>query len=92
MLELIEAEWRVAESLVLIDRQRQLIEQLEDEGSDVASAQVVLDSLLVSLDLHMRYRDRLLQARAIVRWQKYFQSIQMPRGLLTLASAQNDAS
>ena len=57
MIELLEAERRVAESHALIERQRQLIEELGHEGHDIASAQIVFDSLLVR-HLQDRYRLR----------------------------------
>jgi hypothetical protein len=59
MIELLEAEWRVAECNALIERQRQLIEELGYEGRDITSAQIVFDSLLVSLYLHVQDRHRL---------------------------------
>jgi hypothetical protein len=42
-----------------IDRQRQIIEELAIEGHDITSAQIILDSLLVSLFLHVQERHRL---------------------------------
>jgi len=48
MIELPEAERRVAESNALIERQHQLIEELGYGGHDITSAQIVFDSLLVS--------------------------------------------
>jgi hypothetical protein len=59
MSELLEAVRRVAEIHALIERQRQLIEELGYEGHDITSAQIVLDSLLVSLSLHLQDRHRL---------------------------------
>jgi hypothetical protein len=59
MSELLEAERRVAEIHALIERQRQLIEELGYEGHDITSAQIVFDSLLVSLSLHLQDRYRL---------------------------------
>ena len=59
MVELIEAEWRIAEINALIERQRRLIEELANEGHDITSAQIVFDSLLVSLYLHVQDRHRL---------------------------------
>jgi hypothetical protein len=58
MIELLEAERRVAEVNALIKRQRQLIEKLGYEGRDITSAQIVFDSLLVSLFLHVQDRHR----------------------------------
>ncbi len=59
MIELLEAEQHVAESNALIERQRHLIEKLVDEGYDITSAQIVFDSLIVSLSLHLKNRHRL---------------------------------
>ena len=59
MLELLEAEWGIAEINGLIERQRLLIEQLGYEGHDTTSAQTVFDSLLVSLALCLKERHRL---------------------------------
>ena len=59
MRELLEAERRVAECNAHIERQRQHIEELAYEGRDIASAQIVFDSLLVSLSLHVQDRQRL---------------------------------
>ena len=59
MFELLEAEWGVAETNELIERQRLLIEQLGYEGYDTTSARTVFDSLLVSLALYLQERHRL---------------------------------
>jgi hypothetical protein len=59
MIELLEAERGVAECNALIERQRQLIERLAYEGHDITSAQIVFDSLCVSLALHVQDRHRL---------------------------------
>jgi hypothetical protein len=59
MSELLEAERRVAECNALIERQRQLIEELAHDGHYITSAQIVFDSLLVSLSLHVQDRQRL---------------------------------
>jgi hypothetical protein len=56
---LAEAERRVPEVNALIDRQRQLIEELELHGTDLTSAKIVLESLLVSLSLYVQDRHRL---------------------------------
>jgi len=56
---LAEAERRVPEVNALIDRQRQLIEDLELHGIDLTSAKIVLDSLLVSLSLYVQDRHQL---------------------------------
>jgi hypothetical protein len=57
--ELAEVEGRVPEINALIDRQRELIEELEQHGIDLTSAKIVLDSLLVSLSLSVKDRHRL---------------------------------
>jgi hypothetical protein len=59
MIELLVAERRVVESNALIEYQRQLIEEQAFEGHDITSAQIVFDSLLVSLSLHLQDRHRL---------------------------------
>jgi hypothetical protein len=59
MIELLETEQRVAESNALIERQRRLIEGLGFKGHDITSEQIVFDSLLVSLTLHLQERYRL---------------------------------
>jgi hypothetical protein len=59
MIELLEAERRIAECNTLIERQRQLIEELGYEGYDITSAQIVFDSLCISLSLHVQDRHRL---------------------------------
>jgi hypothetical protein len=65
MIELLEAERRVAEVNALIERQRQLIEKLGFEGQDITSAQIVFDSLCVSLSLHLRHRYQLRVMRNV---------------------------
>ena len=69
MIEVLDAERRVAECNALIEHQRQLIEQLGNEGRDITSAQIVFDSLLLSLYLHLQDRQRLsaLNGKAKVR-------------------------
>ena len=57
--ELAEAERRVPEINALIDRQRELIEELEQHGIDLTSAKIVLDSLIVTLSLYVQDRHRL---------------------------------
>lgn len=57
MLE--EAERRITESNAAVERQRQLIEKLAHHGDDITSAQIVFDSLLVTLSLHLQDRHRL---------------------------------
>jgi len=58
MFELLEAEWRVAETNERIECQRLLIEQLGYEGYGTTSARIVFDSLLVSLALYLQERHR----------------------------------
>ena len=59
LTELAVAECRVPEINARVDRQRQLIEQLAREGNDVTSAEIMLDSLLLSLFLAAEERHRL---------------------------------
>ena len=65
MFELLETERRVAECNALIERQRRLIEDAAFQDSDVTSAQIVFDSLCVSLSLYLQDRDRLREVREI---------------------------
>lgn len=67
MVELLEAERRVVEYNALIERQRQLIEELGYEGHDITSAQIVFDSLCVSLSLHLQERYRLREMLNVQR-------------------------
>ena len=57
--QLVHVEWGVREINELIDRQRELIEELEESRSDLTSAKIVLDSLIVTLTLHLQERDQL---------------------------------
>jgi len=57
--KLAEADGRMRELNARVDRQWQLITNLADVGSDIASAQIVLDSLLVSIFLWVKERQRL---------------------------------
>jgi hypothetical protein len=57
--ELAVAERLVPEINACVDRQRQLIKQLASAGKDVTSAQIMLDSLVVSLFLAAEDRHRL---------------------------------
>ena len=59
MIELLATEQRLAESNILIERQRRLIEELGFKGHDFSSEQIIFDSLLVSLSLHLQERYRL---------------------------------
>ena len=59
MIDLLEAERHVAETNALIESQRQLIEELIYDGDDTTSAQIVYDSLCVSLSLYVQERHRL---------------------------------
>ena len=63
MFELLEAERRVAECNARIERQRRVIEELGCQAHEVTSAQIVFESLCVSLSLHMRDRHRLRELR-----------------------------
>ena len=68
MVELLEADRRIAETNALIERQRQVIEELGYEGLDATSEQIVFDSLCVSLSLQVQDRHRLhamLQSTAV---------------------------
>jgi hypothetical protein len=47
--KLAEADGQMRELNACVDRQCQLITNLADAGSDIASAQVVLDSLLIRI-------------------------------------------
>jgi len=58
MFELLEAERRVAECNARIEHQRRFIEELGYQD-DMTSAQIVFDSLCVSLSLYLRDRHRL---------------------------------
>ena len=64
-IELLDAEWRVAETNARIERQRQLIEKLGYDGQDITSAQIVFDSLCVSLSLYLQHRHRLLAVQTV---------------------------
>ena len=57
--QLVHVEWEVREIKELIDRQRKLIEKLQESRSDLTSAKIVLDSLVVTLTLHLQERDQL---------------------------------
>ena len=66
--ELAKADGQVREMVASVDCQRQLIWDLAEAGSDVSSAQIVLDSLLISVFLWVKERQRLhslLHARII---------------------------
>jgi hypothetical protein len=63
MVELLEVERRVAECNARTERQRRVIEELRDRAHDVTSAQIVFDSLCVSLSLCLRDRHRLRELR-----------------------------
>ena len=80
VIEVREAERRVAECNALIEDQRQLIEQLGNEGCDITSAQIVFDSLLVSLYLHLQDRQRLsaLNGKAKIR-EAGFAGVEKPK-------------
>jgi hypothetical protein len=63
MFELLETERRVAECNALIERQRRLVEESAHQDCDVTSAQIVFESLCVSLTLYLQSRYRLREAR-----------------------------
>lgn len=57
--ELAEAERHVSAMNAFIDTQRQHMEELGAEGHDITSAQIILDSLMISLYLSVESRHRL---------------------------------
>ena len=57
--QLVHVERGVREISELIDRQRKLIEKLQESRSDLTSANIVLDSLIVTLTLHLQERNQL---------------------------------
>ena len=57
--QLVHVESVVRELNELVDRQRKLIEKLQESRSDFTSAKIVLDSLIVTLTLHLQKRDQL---------------------------------
>ena len=57
--QLVHVERGVREINELIDRQRKLIKELHESSSDFTSAKIVLDSLIVTLTLHLQKRDQL---------------------------------
>ena len=59
MFVLLATEQSVSESNALIEQQRRLIEELGFKGYDFSSEQIIFDSLLVSLSLHLQERYRL---------------------------------
>ena len=59
LTELAIAERRVLEINTRVGRQRQIIKQLAGAGKDITSAEIMLDSLLVSLFLAAEDRHRL---------------------------------
>ena len=67
VIELLEAEWRIATCNACIERQRQLIERLGSQGQDTTPAQNVFDSLLVELYLQLQARQRLNDKAAEVK-------------------------
>jgi hypothetical protein len=64
MFELLETERRVAQCNALIEQQRRFIESGRQDCIMI-SAQIVFDSLCVSLSLHLQNRHRLREARAV---------------------------
>ena len=59
MTELKKVEQCIAETNSRIECQRRLIETLGYEGHDIGSAQIVFDSLCITLSLHLQHRYRL---------------------------------
>ena len=59
LAELTMAEHQVADINACIDRQRQLVKKLAGSGKDTTSAEIMLDSLLLSLFLAAEDRHRL---------------------------------
>jgi len=59
MMKMLETERHITESNAAIERQRELIEKLACDGDDITSAQIVFDSLLITLSLHLQDRHRL---------------------------------
>ena len=57
--KLVHVEWGVREINELIDRQRKFVEELQESRSDLTSAKIILDSLIVTLALHLQERDQL---------------------------------
>jgi hypothetical protein len=64
MFEMLETERRVAECNALVEQQRRFIES-GCQDCNVTSAQIVFDSLCVSLSLHLQNRHRLREAKAL---------------------------
>ena len=60
------AEMRVAEGLAQIEKQRRLIQKLEDNGGDATRAHALLVTLLESQASYERHRDRLRQEAGVV--------------------------
>ena len=57
--ELADVQRRVREIHLSIERQRQLIEDLYQVGKNLTSAEIILDSFLISLSLSVQDRYRL---------------------------------
>jgi hypothetical protein len=64
MFDLLEAERRVAECNARIERQRRVIEAL-GHRDETTSAQIVFDSLCVSLSLHLQDRHRIREQKKV---------------------------
>jgi hypothetical protein len=60
MIELLEAEQHVALSNRMVERQRELIDMLQCEGNGTVSEQIIFDSLMITLALHVTNRQRVL--------------------------------
>jgi hypothetical protein len=63
--EFAEVERRLLQFHTLIERQRELIEKLHEQGRDITSAMIVFDSLHVSLSLYLQQRHRLRGTRNV---------------------------
>ena len=61
MGDLQQVESRIAETNASIELQRQLIEKGGCKGYSATSAQIIFDSLCLSLSLYVRERQRLRQ-------------------------------
>lgn len=61
--QLAEVERRLLQIHTLIERQRELIEKLHEQGDDLTSPMIVFDSLHVSLSLYLQQRHRLRSMR-----------------------------
>jgi hypothetical protein len=63
MSELMQTENRIAELNAQIEHQRNLIVEQAFGGQNIISAQIIYDSLVISLSLHVQLRHRLRLAK-----------------------------